>query len=508
MAGCERAASEALTDCARTAGHGELVYGGKEGGGMNHCVFRYSAMCGVFCLTALCIASCAWASERTELPISTRELMACAEAGDAQCQSALAQCYYLGESQARGLAKDIGLAMSWYEKAAEGGDAEAQSIYGLMLQMGWNGVGRDVKRAFLLFAKAAVQGHPRSQYRVGECYAKGLGVAADGKKAERWLLKAAQREFLAYDSLDDLYREGTVVRRNLTKADYWKRRYDDEPMECRPVDSDAPPAEQNLSCYKKARQGSAAARKSMGDAYYFGGGLPENTARARYWYRLAAWQEYTDAQLSLGNLYLSASGVRDRWKARYWYLKAASQGENSWFYLGLLDEGNNPRKAAYWYAKGAGRGDSVAQYTLGKMYEQGRGVAKDPARAASLYRAAALLQNAAMAKLYLGALHERGTGVAKDPALAMAWYLDAAEQGEPAAQNQLAVAYAAGEITAKDPVAALKWGLLAERSSRFRERAVWDDLRETMSDDDKAKAIQQAGEWIEKKKPPQKAEDG
>lgn len=447
------------------------------------------------------------AAEPPPLPIAARELMACAENGDAECQSALAQCYYLGEPHARGVAKDITLAMSWYEKAAEGGDAEAQSVYGLMLQTGWNGVGRDAKRAFRLFAKAAAQGHARSQYRLGECYAKGLGVAVDGKKAERWLLKAAQGEFLAYSSLDELYREGTGVRRDLAKADYWKRRYDDEPMECGPVDSDAPPAGQNLSCYKKALQGSAAARKSMGDAYYFGDGVPENTARARYWYRLAAWQGYTDAQLALGNLYHFADGVRDRQKARYWYLKAASQGGNPWFDLGLLDEENNPRKAAYWYAKGAGQGSSVAQYTLGKMYEQGRGVAKDPARAAFLYRRAALLQNAAMAKLYLGGLYERGMGVGKDPSLAMAWYLDAAEQGEPAAQNQAAIAYATGEITAKDPVAALTWGLLAEHSSQFRERAIWDDLRETMSDDDKAEAIQQAGEWIEKKKSPLKAED-
>ncbi|MEJ1971655.1 MAG: hypothetical protein WDM96_03890 [Lacunisphaera sp.] len=46
-------------------------------------------------------------------------------------------------------------------------------------------------------------------------------------------------------------------------------------------------------------------------------------------------------------------------------------------------------QAARWYKQAADRGFAQAQYNLGLLTEDGRGVAKDPAAAAALYRAAA-----------------------------------------------------------------------------------------------------------------------
>ena len=42
-----------------------------------------------------------------------------------------------------------------------------------------------------------------------------------------------------------------------------------------------------------------------------------------------------------------------------------------------------------WYRRSADRGHPRAQYNLGRCYETGRGVEKDPERALELYRAAA-----------------------------------------------------------------------------------------------------------------------
>ena len=53
------------------------------------------------------------------------------------------------------------------------------------------------------------------------------------------------------------------------------------------------------------------------------------------------------------------------------------------------------------------------------MYENGRGVAKDEARAVELYQAAAD-QGLAAAQCYLGFMYENGRGVAKDEARAVA----------------------------------------------------------------------------------------
>jgi len=60
----------------------------------------------------------------------------------------------------------------------------------------------------------------------------------------------------------------------------------------------------------------------------------------------------------------------------------------------------------------AERGNAAAQYNLGVMYEDGRGVTRDDAQAAAWYRKAAD-QGDAVAKDNLRLMHEQGRGVAK-----------------------------------------------------------------------------------------------
>ena len=67
----------------------------------------------------------------------------------------------------------------------------------------------------------------------------------------------------------------------------------------------------------------------------------------------------------------------------------------------------------------ADQGLAAARCSLGVMYENGRGVAKDEARAVELYQAAAD-QGLAAAQCYLGVMYENGRGVAKDEARAVA----------------------------------------------------------------------------------------
>ncbi len=46
-------------------------------------------------------------------------------------------------------------------------------------------------------------------------------------------------------------------------------------------------------------------------------------------------------------------------------------------------------QAAAWYRRAANQGDADAQYSLGRLYENGTGVPKDTAQAAAWYRKAA-----------------------------------------------------------------------------------------------------------------------
>jgi len=42
------------------------------------------------------------------------------------------------------------------------------------------------------YMAAALHDHPESQYRIGEMYDKGLGVAKDATEARKWYLKSAR----------------------------------------------------------------------------------------------------------------------------------------------------------------------------------------------------------------------------------------------------------------------------------------------------------------------------
>ena len=76
----------------------------------------------------------------------------------------------------------------------------------------------------------------------------------------------------------------------------------------------------------------------------------------------------------------------------------------------------------------AEQGHAAAQYNLGLMYHEGKGVAQDYAQAVAWFRKAAE-QGIAQAQFYLGFMYEKGLGVAQDKAQAVAWFRKAAEQG-------------------------------------------------------------------------------
>ncbi len=78
-------------------------------------------------------------------------------------------------------------------------------------------------------------------------------------------------------------------------------------------------------------------------------------------------------------------------------------------------------------------GDAIAQYNLGWMFANGRGIAQDDAEAVKWFRKAAE-QGYASAQSNLGVMYEQGRGVEQDYAEAVKWYRKAAEQGDAIAQ--------------------------------------------------------------------------
>ena len=100
--------------------------------------------------------------------------------------------------------------------------------------------------------------------------------------------------------------------------------------------------------------------------------------------------------------------------------------------------------------------DSVAQYYLGNMYDEGKGKPKDLSEAVKWYRKSAE-QGHTKAQYCLGVMYYYGHGILKDYAEAVRWYRKSADQGHISAQNRLGYSYETGKGVSKDYVEALKW---------------------------------------------------
>ncbi len=101
--------------------------------------------------------------------------------------------------------------------------------------------------------------------------------------------------------------------------------------------------------------------------------------------------------------------------------------------LGVAED---PAVAFGWFQKAAAGGHTLAEHNIGNAYAAGRGVPADPAAAVTWWTRAAL-KGDAVPQLRLGEAYEQGKGVPADRGLARRWYADAAGRGNAAAKAAL-----------------------------------------------------------------------
>lgn len=150
--------------------------------------------------------------------------------------------------------------------------------------------------------------------------------------------------------------------------------------------------------------------------------------------------------------------------------RPAAEAENflAQFTLGRIyteGKGTSPNKneGAKWFRKAlsqaepaAQNGDPRAQYVLGRMYDEGWVLTKNTDQAIIWYRKAADHGYAA-AQHTLAGMYGRGEGVPKNYKEAVAWHRKAAEQGDANAQFFLGWMYAQGQGVAKNETEADSW---------------------------------------------------
>ena len=147
----------------------------------------------------------------------------------------------------------------------------------------------------------------------------------------------------------------------------------------------------------------------------------------------------------------------------------------------------------------AENGDVTAQYRLGNMYADGRGVARDDKAALSWFQRAAEKGDAA-SQYNVGVSYASGAGTAQNDAEAAKWFHRAADQGMAVAQLNLGLLYAAGRGVPQDNVAAMTWLQLAlfglpPGAARSDVARAMEDVSKKMTNEEREDAREHARVW-------------
>ena len=164
----------------------------------------------------------------------------------------------------------------------------------------------------------------------------------------------------------------------------------------------------------------------------------------------------------------------------------ANEGDvRAQFRLGYMyDEGKgvneNDREGRKWYLKAAKQGHVSAQYNLGVMYDNGsKDVPEDDKEARKWYLEAAK-QGHVSAQYNLGVMYGAGEGGREDDKEALMWYRKAAKQGHEVAQFAVGWMYENGKggVT-KNYIYAYMWYTIAAESGNKEARKKRDEMAET-----------------------------
>ncbi len=172
--------------------------------------------------------------------------------------------------------------------------------------------------------------------------------------------------------------------------------------------------------------------------------MPRPAAQNVDWYRRAANAGNPDAQYALAELHLKGDGVpKDFEAAAKLFQRSAETGKlaRSQYALGLLyarglGVAKNDVDAVLWWQKAAAQGHNAAITQVGIALLTGRGIAKDTEAARRMLERAAE-GDEVNAQYTLGRMYETGDSVRRDPVIAMKWFILAAEQAHPYATQKV-----------------------------------------------------------------------
>ena len=183
------------------------------------------------------------------------------------------------------------------------------------------------------------------------------------------------------------------------------------------------------------------------------------------------------------------------------FKKAAAEGHiEATYSLGYMYENEvgiakDYNLAMMWYKKAAALGDVKSQYIIGNMYNRGRGVTINYVEAVKWYSIAAK-NDYAWAQYFYGQKLELGQGITKNEIEAAIWYERAAEQEHATAQYNLAKIYYEGRGKPKNYLLSYKWALLAEAYANNDAKELISELIQKISPNDAKIVRENVKVWI------------
>lgn len=273
-------------------------------------------------------------------------------------------------AQGKGVPKDAAKAAASFRRAADAGFAVAKVNLGLCCLNGW-GVEKDEVAAFMLFKEAADLGNGAGAACVGQMLRDGIAVGADPVQAVKYLREAAEA-------------------------------------------------------------GDAAAWYELGLGYDLGLGIEVDKDEAIKWYTLAAADGNADAQARLGAI-LTAPG---RSEADF------KKG------MTLLDFATD-------------QGSDIGDYHRGVLQLYGARWLQPNPSSARLIALSLRDRDSVHGYRLLGRVYDHGGDVTRDPRQAAEWFLKAALDGDPESQAEMGLRYERADGVVRDLVEAYAWALLA-----------------------------------------------
>ena len=241
----------------------------------------------------------------------------------------------------------------------------SESLYDLALEAELRS---ELDIAFYFLLRSAELGYTRAQYRVAQCYEKGVGVAKSPELTAKWYEKASREGHLdSILALAECYRTGFGVEKSNEKC---------------------------VEYYRVAAEtGDAASMYLLADTLFSGKLCKKNIPEAVKLYQKSALKTYApaihkineifDAFTKVFNAAVEAQKDGDNERAVKLYTAVADMGHRAsacnlgYCYQNGIGCKKNLRTAVHYYRLAAEEGSATAKFNLGMCYKNGGGVNVD-----------------------------------------------------------------------------------------------------------------------------------